>query len=91
MANLTFLDAIGEMQRRSAISGRPAEKTAMDKLLRDNAIRRLSTRGVDAISPAVSEDMSVYSGEGGMVPQGIDVGESLLGGQNAPNTPNALS
>jgi hypothetical protein len=86
MANLSFLDAIGEMQRRSAISGRPAEKTAMDKLLRDNAIRRLSTRGVDAVNPDQDYTTDVYTGP----MQREELGGDLASSENAPPTPNAV-
>lgn len=86
MANPSFIDAIDEFRRRSALVGRPAEKAAMDKSLRENAIRRLTTTRdrVAPVTPAISEVVQ-GGGEGAMTPQGLDMGNPQ-GSQGVPSS-----
>lgn len=101
MANPSFIDAIDEFRRRSALVGRPAEKVAMDKSLRENAIRRLTTTRdrVAPVTPAISEvvqgggyimkpQLDTAPGTEGVVP-GISGVESGVIGQSTADAVEA--
>lgn len=72
--NPSFVDALQELRTRSALSGRPAEKRSFDRMLRENAIRRL-TAGRQGFMPESEPAMGdeIIRGGGGpeMIPPGF--------------------
>lgn len=89
---LNFLEALDSQRKRSALINRPGmEKSEFDKMLRENAVRRLSNSGTPT-TPAQSPFIEEVTRNVGMVPQGMELGESVMGGSgsNQPDTPNSV-